>query len=224
MTQSNGTKRRIEEKKIRIYEAALSLMEDRYDLAGIKVVDIAKKADVGKGTIYEYFDHKEQVISESIFYMLGEWIGRMEEIIEGAETFETGFIQVLEDLFVMMEKKHQIIFAFLTLQDFPKSSLEELEKIMIERKKEMQRLTMHLYKKIIARSLKEGVIHKNPDLYDGYFAVNSAMMYVLIYEEQRACGEDLLNVEGFEKEEVVKKAYRVYLKLLADNKGIHGRG
>lgn len=202
-----------EEKKIKIYEATLNLMEDRHDFLGIKVEDIAKKADVGKGTIYEYFKTKEQVISESIFYMLKQWIAVMENTLDKSRTFEDGFKKILMDLFEILEKKHHLLFTFLTLQDFHKGSLKEIEEAMSKRSEDIQRITLNLYEKIIQYALKDQVIYEKPDLYDGYFAVSSAIMYVMIYEDQRLSQEDILMTSSYSKERIVNKAYRIFIQL-----------
>ena len=53
------------DKKVLIYEAALSLVYENNDLSAIKVADIARRANIGKGTVYEYFKSKEHVIGEA---------------------------------------------------------------------------------------------------------------------------------------------------------------
>ena len=56
-----------ENKKIRILEAAIHLFAQN-GYARTAVADIAAYADIGKGTIYEYFDSKED-----LFFAVFEW-------------------------------------------------------------------------------------------------------------------------------------------------------
>ena len=56
-----------EDKKDRILEAATHLFAQN-GYAGTAVADIAAYADIGKGTIYEYFDSKED-----LFFAVFEW-------------------------------------------------------------------------------------------------------------------------------------------------------
>ena len=56
-----------ENKKIRILEAAIHLFAQN-GYARTAVADIAVYADIGKGTIYEYFDSKED-----LFFAVFEW-------------------------------------------------------------------------------------------------------------------------------------------------------
>jgi len=55
------------EKKDRIIEAAARVFAQK-GYAGAAVADIAVKAEIGKGTIYEYFDSKED-----LFFAVFEW-------------------------------------------------------------------------------------------------------------------------------------------------------
>ena len=47
-----------------------------------RVEDIATRAGIGKGTVYEYFDSKRQLFEESIFYVLEKYL---RETMEGAD-------------------------------------------------------------------------------------------------------------------------------------------
>jgi AcrR family transcriptional regulator len=59
-----------EDKKIRILEAAIHLFA-KNGYAGTAVADIAVYANIGKGTIYEYFDSKED-----LFFAVFEWYSK----------------------------------------------------------------------------------------------------------------------------------------------------
>ena len=50
------------EKVLRMYEAVHSFMLEKRDISTIKVVDITSAAEIGKGTAYEYFSSKEEII------------------------------------------------------------------------------------------------------------------------------------------------------------------
>lgn len=62
--RQRGDKQRI------IIEAAARLMAER-GFAGTAMSEVAKRADIGKGTIYEYFDSKED-----LFFAVFEWFSR----------------------------------------------------------------------------------------------------------------------------------------------------
>lgn len=51
-----------------IYEAVIELFEEGADLNNLTVAEITKKAGIGKGTAYEYFSDKEEMIAKALFY------------------------------------------------------------------------------------------------------------------------------------------------------------
>ena len=55
--------------KVRLlYEAVLAMVTDGWDINRIKVSDITAQAGIGKGTAYEYFSSKEEIIANAVLY------------------------------------------------------------------------------------------------------------------------------------------------------------
>jgi len=67
--------RKKEETKQRIYLAALKLFHEK-GFERTTVDEITERADVAKGTFFNYFPHKESVLS----YLSEEWLRRVEEL------------------------------------------------------------------------------------------------------------------------------------------------
>lgn len=51
-----------------IYQAVLALFEEGADINNITVAEITGRAGIGKGTAYEYFSGKEEMIAKALFY------------------------------------------------------------------------------------------------------------------------------------------------------------
>ena len=51
------------EKARRMFQAVIELIQDNADLSTIKVSDITTRAGIGKGTAYEYFSSKEEILT-----------------------------------------------------------------------------------------------------------------------------------------------------------------
>ena len=51
-----------------IFEAVIELFEEGADLNNLTVAEITSKAGIGKGTAYEYFSDKEEMIAKALFY------------------------------------------------------------------------------------------------------------------------------------------------------------
>lgn len=201
-------------KKELIYQATLDLIQDHYQPSQIKVGDIARRANIGKGTIYQYFDSKEEVISEAVAYMVKVWIQDLEDILEQGESFEISFRKILSNLFPMMEKKQQIFMGFLMLGKSSEESVDALQRLMEKNNQEIQQRLLRLYEKIVDQSMAEGVIKEKPPMFDWYFAVNSAIMCVLIYEDQFGDHRVFSKDGAYSREEIVEKAYNTFVKLL----------
>ena len=58
------------EKERLMFQAVIELIEEGMDIYSMKVSDITSRAGVGKGTAYEYFSSKEELIAKALF-----WIG-----------------------------------------------------------------------------------------------------------------------------------------------------
>ncbi len=52
------------------YQAIVQLFREGIDLNNLTVSEITGKAGIGKGTVYEYFSNKEEMIAGAIFYEL----------------------------------------------------------------------------------------------------------------------------------------------------------
>jgi AcrR family transcriptional regulator len=69
-----------DEKKAEILRAAMQVFSQK-GVAKTKMIDIAKCARVGKGTIYEYFDSKEDIFREAFEKVYYESERLLEEAI-----------------------------------------------------------------------------------------------------------------------------------------------
>lgn len=55
-------------KEIAIYQAVIELFEEGADVNNLTVSEITARAGIGKGTAYEYFSGKEEMIAKAFFY------------------------------------------------------------------------------------------------------------------------------------------------------------
>ena len=51
-----------------LYEAVLELLNENVDISTMKVSDITSRAGIGKGTAYDYFKSKEEIIACAVMY------------------------------------------------------------------------------------------------------------------------------------------------------------
>lgn len=75
-------------KKILIFQGFTKLIDSGANINHIRVSDIAEAAGIGKGTVYEYFKSKEEIIAKSLLYNLNLEIENVITDIEKVSTFK----------------------------------------------------------------------------------------------------------------------------------------
>ena len=74
--------------KVRLlYNAVLQLFEEGTDLADITVSSITGKAGIGKGTAYDYFDSKEELVACALLYVMTQMTEKLLKMLETKENF-----------------------------------------------------------------------------------------------------------------------------------------
>lgn len=68
------------EKIVQIYDALCELIEEKPTIDKISISDIACKLDMGKSTIYEYFDSKESLVFNATKYMMEKFLDELYQI------------------------------------------------------------------------------------------------------------------------------------------------
>lgn len=104
-------------KEILVFQGFSKLIEEGISINNIRVSDIAKAAGIGKGTVYEYFKSKEEVIAKSIFYQMQmEFMGILEKSnkVDGFKSkCYLGFQEIIE----LMTKKMAYLQLLLTSKE-----------------------------------------------------------------------------------------------------------
>jgi TetR/AcrR family fatty acid metabolism transcriptional regulator len=94
------------EKRGHILDSAIRVFALR-GVKNTKIADIAEAAGIGKGTVYEYFQSKDEIIAASFRYFMehvGEVIGRrvsaLEDPLDRLMAYFSGWAEVLESEFM----------------------------------------------------------------------------------------------------------------------------
>lgn len=83
-----------------LYKAVIELLNEGADVNNLKISDITQKAGIGKGTAYDYFDSKEEVIGEGIIYYIGKFLSDADEAVKDI----SGFKESVNYLFDVLER------------------------------------------------------------------------------------------------------------------------
>jgi AcrR family transcriptional regulator len=195
-------------KKILIYQAALSLVDENLDLSRIKVADIAQRANIGKSTVYEYFQSKEHVIGEALLYMFKQGIGACQAVIHQNKGFKEAYTLLLKNLSQVMGRNRNC-FDLMTMEKGNWEFRTTIAKIMFQEHQETQRTFFQLLEELVDMSVTEGLIKQKPSRYEWQAAVFCSMTYIFV---QKKMQQDFIDIPD---DEVLEKAYQAYVKLLA---------
>ena len=65
------------EKKAAVFRAVLGLLRQGRPLGDLKVSEIAEAAGIGKGTVYEYFPSREELLRDAMQYSRAQGFGEL---------------------------------------------------------------------------------------------------------------------------------------------------
>ena len=70
-----------------MYAAVIQLIVEGADASGIRVSTITDRAGIGKGTAYEYFDSKEEIVACAVVYQLQRVFDWLENTLAEKKSF-----------------------------------------------------------------------------------------------------------------------------------------
>ena len=93
-------------KQIALFQSVTSMLEEGISSSCMKVSDIAARAGIGKGTTYEYFSSKEELIARAVFYDIQIRIMGLTERVNSVSGFKNMFFEILDWLEENFQAKH----------------------------------------------------------------------------------------------------------------------
>ena len=76
------------DRETQIFDGVLRLAAGGSDLGQLKVQEIADAAGMGKGTLYEYFRSKEEILLGTFFYCIQRELTALEQLLEACHDFD----------------------------------------------------------------------------------------------------------------------------------------
>lgn len=75
-------------KAVAVCNAVLQLLDGGADINSLRVSEIARKAGIGKGTVYDYFSSKEDMVINAVMYELDGLLEEMRAALRENDGFE----------------------------------------------------------------------------------------------------------------------------------------
>lgn len=113
------------EKKAAVFRAVLGLLRQGRPLGDLKVSEIAEAAGIGKGTVYEYFPSREELLRDAMQYSRAQGFGELFAAISGAEGFEARW-QVIEVTVRQLLECSSVLFSQVPSIGIPQAALHDI--------------------------------------------------------------------------------------------------
>ena len=174
------------DKRRKILDAALELIRDK-GLEGTRIIDIANRAGIGKGTVYDYFTSKEDIIAATAEDVVERDFRNIFGEVDRARDFETKlrlFIQAHLDIletygaFILLFAEKMVTAGTEHSDEIP-AALNEL------RDEHVRKLMEIVSFGIETRSLKEGL-----DAVRATTFIISVVIGFAIYYMKGSCGPE----------------------------------
>lgn len=194
------------EKEISIFNGLINLIKEGANPYSIKVSDIATASNVGKGTIYDYFDSKEEAISKAIIYNINNEIKAGLTRMNSKENFKDKFYEILQ---IIVDNWGNNLSTFNIL--LSTGGIQEFYEYLIDDEYDLSRC-MSIFNSIMDELLRLGIqeeiINTVESKYYQIMAVQSAISGFTHYINRKNLYKDI-NIE-----EAMDTAYRLLIKSL----------
>ncbi|HHV39244.1 MAG TPA: TetR/AcrR family transcriptional regulator [Tepidimicrobium sp.] len=161
------------EKELAIFDGIITLIKNGSNVYSITVSEIARSANVGKGTIYDYFDTKEEAISKAILYNIDKEIEYAIDRISLKNGFKDRYYEILNIVAENLQSKFCTINMLLSAGGF-----QEFYEYLLEQKQDASQYIRKIEKeidKLLEMGFEEGVISIEEDIYYRRMVIKSAI-------------------------------------------------
>lgn len=158
------------EKEAAVCEAVFRLMERGAQMHTVTVQQIAEEAGIGKGTVYEYFASREEILTKAFVYRVEQEARALAARVDA----QAGFDAKLESLLcfareVMRAKMSGMELLFSSARSA--SSLEVLYDYTVDAREHIMRELRALAGRILDAGVREGALPAPPDEAYGLMAL-----------------------------------------------------
>ena len=198
----------MQDKKQAIFQAVIQLTDAVGNPGELTISQIAQQAGIGKGTVYEYFSSKEQVLWETVFHFVDCMLQAMEASVRQG-TFQQRFTQMLGTVREYMTANKTFFVSVFLNQNFGSLPGEFAQQAQ-EKKEQMHRRLFQLLYELLEQGKREEVICRENSKLDLTFAF-LAMMGAM---SQYSFGCENFVQVSITQEEMFQFLYEKFVRLL----------
>lgn len=168
-----------------IYAAVLRLSAEGTEAAGIRVSAVTDMAGIGKGTAYEYFDTKEEMVACALVYQMQcifDWLG---SALEEKSSFVEQLNFLLDEMEIQEERRYCFIHFVHMMTD--NSEFNQIVRDKINREEFAPYLPTNVFGKILRRGIERGELRRDLPLDYMIYNVFSHLLSYLLAVTNKEC-------------------------------------
>ncbi len=171
------------DKVIAIYRAIEELVAEGADISSVRVSDIALRAGIGKGTAYEYFSSKEEMVVKAMIYLVNSIVKRILNQMEERNTFKDAFVMLFDELEEKSKQRACIMKYLNMLSDM--NLCEQMHDVLLKNKEAISYSPISIIRYLIERGQKEGVLsYDYPRSYMETVLFSRVIAFVMYVDEE----------------------------------------
>ena len=147
-------------KKEKIFDAVFDTVLAGAAISSITVSEIAKRAGIGKGSVYMYFASKEQMMAEAVKYFVESTMERLWAFdIDENKGFAEVMKEFLHGHIAVMQKYSKMFYSTVSTEYFPQLT-PDLKKILGDVMQALREKYQAKLSKMLELGAREGIIAK----------------------------------------------------------------
>jgi AcrR family transcriptional regulator len=174
------------EKVLLLYHAVGELLDEGADLSTVKVSAITSRAGIGKGTAYDYFETKDDMIASALVYLVKYTLVEMQEKVDMHCTFTEQVNCILEMITGKTKGKVGMLRFVHMMTDPTPISCMFRDKMQLEQDEKYHPVTM--LRLMVENAVKQGEISGSLPMHYMVYALASRiityMTYLTVQEEE----------------------------------------
>ena len=191
-----------------MYRAVVELIGEGEEIAELRVSTITGRAGIGKGTAYEYFDSKEEIVACAITYAIESSFRRLERELMEKEDF-CGQLEYLLDEIERKDDRKVCFLRFLHLltdtSDFSDLIRQKLCMESISEGTSRRYTPTTVFCKVLERARERGELRGDlPMDYMIYSLFSHLMLYMMAVTAKQGGGTEGAAIRPYVRQAILK--------------------
>lgn len=167
----------------KMYQAVVELIEEGADTSGMRVSTITDRAGIGKGTAYEYFDTKEEIVACAVAYYIQRTFEQLEKALMEKESFREQVDYLLDEMGKKDGRKFCLLRFVHMLTDNSELSQMVQQKLCSEKARRYMPITV--FGNVLDKAVERGEVKSGlPMEYMVYSVFSHLLTYMMAFNTE----------------------------------------